>query len=87
MASDNTMFYDFGQKRDKSIEETLAIVYQALEEKGYNPTNQIVGYLMSGDPAYIPRLNDARNLIRQFQRDEIVEALVNHYLKETEAGK
>lgn len=43
MASDNTMFYDFGQKRDKSIEETLEIVYQALEAKGYNPTNQIVG--------------------------------------------
>ena len=52
-----------------------------LEEKGYNPINQIVGYLLSGDPAYIPRLNDARNLIRQHERDEIIEELVRSYLK------
>ena len=56
-------------------------VYESLEEKGYNPINQIVGYLLSGDPAYIPRLNDARNLIRQHERDEIIEELVRSYLK------
>ena len=56
----------------------------ALEEKGYNPINQIVGYLLSGDPAYIPRLNDARNLIRKYERDEIIEELVRSYLDKGE---
>ena len=79
--NDETMFYDFGQERQKNIKETLKTVYESLEEKGYNPINQIVGYLLSGDPAYIPRLNDARNLIRQHERDEIIEELVVSYLK------
>ena len=79
--NDKTMFYDFGQKRKKNIKETLKTVYESLEEKGYNPINQIVGYLLSGDPAYIPRLNNARNLIRQHERDEIIEELVVSYLK------
>ena len=55
-----------------------------MEEKGYNPINQIVGYLLSGDPAYIPRLNDARNLIRKHERDEIIEELVRAYLDKGE---
>ena len=59
---------------------TLQDVYNALEEKGYNPINQIVGYLLSGDPAYIPRHNDARNLILKHERDEIIEELVKSYL-------
>ncbi|MDY3659337.1 MAG: IreB family regulatory phosphoprotein, partial [Eubacteriales bacterium] len=67
------MFFDFGQNSQENIKQTLKTVYEALEEKGYNPINQIVGYLLSGDPAYIPRLNDARNLIRQHERDEIIE--------------
>lgn len=75
------MFYDFGQERQKNIKDTLKTVYESLEEKGYNPINQSVGYLLSGDPAYIPRLNDARNLIRQHERDEIIEELVVSYLK------
>ena len=79
--NDETMFYDFGQERQKNIKDTLKTVYESLEEKGYNPINQIVGYLLSGDPAYIPRLNDARNLIRQYERDEIIEELVVSYLK------
>lgn len=79
--NDETMFYDFGQERQKNIKDTLKTVYESLEEKGYNPINQIVGYLLSGDPAYIPRLNDARNLIRQHERDEIIEDLVVSYLK------
>ena len=66
------MFFDFGQNSQENIKQTLKTVYEALEEKGYNPINQIVGYLLSGDPAYIPRLNDARNLIRQHERDEII---------------
>ena len=57
-------------------------VYEALQEKGYNPINQIVGYLLSGDPAYIPRHQDARNLIRKLERDEIIEELMKSYLKD-----
>lgn len=75
------MFFDFDQNSQENIKQTLKTVYEALEEKGYNPINQIVGYLLSGDPAYIPRLNDARNLIRQHERDEIIEELVRSYLK------
>lgn len=77
---DETAVFDFGNQLPKDIHETLEIVYNALEEKGYNPINQIVGYLMSGDPAYIPRLNDARNLIKRHERDEIIEELVHAYL-------
>lgn len=62
--------------------DTLITVYQALEEKGYQPINQIVGYLLSGDPAYIPRHNDARNLIRKIERDELLEELVKSYLND-----
>ena len=79
--NDKTMFFDFGQERQEDIKQTLKTVYESLEEKGYNPINQIVGYLLSGDPAYIPRLNDARNLIRQHERDKIIEELVRSYLK------
>ncbi|MCQ2556423.1 IreB family regulatory phosphoprotein [Ligilactobacillus equi] len=78
---DETMYFDYNDKREKDVRETLETVYTALEEKGYNPINQIVGYLLSGDPAYIPRLNNARNLIRKHERDEIVEELVRSYLK------
>lgn len=80
---DETVRFDFGDNREKNVKETLTLVYAALEEKGYNPINQIVGYLLSGDPAYIPRHNDARNLIRRHERDEIVEELVKTYLKES----
>lgn len=79
--SDKTAIFDFGQQAPKNIRETMELVYAALEEKGYNPINQIVGYLMSGDPAYIPRLHDARNLIKRHERDEIIEELVHAYLK------
>ncbi|MHA8110917.1 IreB family regulatory phosphoprotein [Lactobacillaceae bacterium Melli_B4] len=76
---DKTMYFDFN-KAPKNVHDTLLIVYKTLEEKGYNPYNQIVGYLISGDPAYIPRFNDARNLIRRHERDEIIEELVRFYL-------
>ncbi|KRN18431.1 hypothetical protein FD14_GL001967 [Secundilactobacillus similis DSM 23365 = JCM 2765] len=79
---DKTMYFNFGDKQPKDVHDTLVTVYQALEEKGYNPINQIVGYLLSGDPAYIPRINDARNLIRKHERDEIIEELVRFYLNE-----
>ncbi|MDE3314683.1 IreB family regulatory phosphoprotein [Lacticaseibacillus zeae] len=77
---DQTVHFDFRDNNPKNVHETLETVYKALEEKGYNPINQIVGYLISGDPAYIPRYNDARNLIRKHERDEIIEELVRNYL-------
>ncbi|MCP3762645.1 IreB family regulatory phosphoprotein [Domibacillus sp. A3M-37] len=80
---DKTMRFNFPQEPyDENVKEVLLKVHSALEEKGYNPINQIVGYLLSGDPAYIPRHNDARNLIRRLERDEIIEELVKTYLKE-----
>ncbi|MFK5675961.1 MULTISPECIES: IreB family regulatory phosphoprotein [unclassified Ligilactobacillus] len=78
--TDKTVFFNFDADNPQSVHDTLVTVYQALEEKGYNPINQIVGYLLSGDPAYIPRLNNARNLIRKHERDEIIEELVRAYL-------
>ena len=80
--TDETVRFNFNEDNKKEVSETLAIVYRALEEKGYNPINQIVGYLLSGDPAYIPRYQDARNLIRRHERDEIMEELVKDYLSQ-----
>ncbi|MDJ1111358.1 MULTISPECIES: IreB family regulatory phosphoprotein [Macrococcus] len=64
----------------EEVRTVLLNVYNTLEERGYNPINQIVGYLLSGDPAYIPRHNDARNQIRRLDRDEIMEQLVSSYI-------
>ena len=81
---DKTMYFNFEDNNQKDVRETLETVYDALEKKGYDPINQIVGYLLSGDPAYIPLLNDARNLIRRHERDEIIEELVRSYLDKEE---
>lgn len=82
-SNDKTMKFNFKEEPfDREIKDVLLTVHQALEEKGYNPTNQIVGYLLSGDPAYIPRYNDARNLIRKVERDEVIEELVKFYIEE-----
>ena len=78
--TDETVRFSFDDTRKKEVSETLEIVYCALEEKGYNPINQIVGFLLSGDPAYIPRYRDARNLIRRHERDEVLEVLIRYYL-------
>ncbi|GAF20212.1 hypothetical protein JCM19046_4919 [Bacillus sp. JCM 19046] len=72
---------------DEEVRDVLLSVFDALEEKGYNPINQIVGYLLSGDPAYIPRHKDARTLIRKLERDELIETLVKSYLQEHGKGK
>jgi len=72
---------------ERDVQEVLMQVYNALQEKGYNPINQIVGYLLSGDPAYIPRHQDARNIIRKLERDEIIEELVKSYLKYNRGDK
>jgi uncharacterized protein (UPF0297 family) len=79
---DKTMRFNFPEEPiDTNVNEVLFTVYDALQEKGYNPINQIVGYLLSGDPAYIPRHKDARNIIRKIERDELIEELVKAYLK------
>ena len=80
MISDETV--SFKVEKDKNIKarEILKEVYHALEEKGYNPISQIVGYILSGDPTYITSHNDARNLIRQIERDELLEKMVKNYI-------
>lgn len=78
---DKTMKFNFQEgPMDDDAKEVLFAVYGALAEKGYNPINQIVGYLLSGDPAYIPRHKEARSLIRKLERDELIEELVKSYL-------
>lgn len=67
---------------EPSSQDILLKVYEVLSEKGYNPINQIVGYLISGDPAYIPRHEQARSLIRKRERDELIEELVRFYLEQ-----
>ena len=66
------------------IKDSIGKVYNSLREKGYNPTNQIVGYILSGDPTYITAHNNARNLINKFECDEILEEIVNFYLDEND---
>ncbi|HGI5003399.1 TPA: IreB family regulatory phosphoprotein [Streptococcus agalactiae] len=79
--TDETVRFRLDDSNKVEISETLTAVYRSLEEKGYNPINQIVGYVLSGDPAYVPRYNYARNQIRKYERDEIVEELVRYYLQ------
>ena len=73
---------NFEVERDNSIKakEILKEVYEALSEKGYNPVNQIVGYILSGDPTYITSYKNARSLIRQIERDELLERMVKNYI-------
>ena len=85
MGRNNTQFFQVVKEQEYDVASILKDVYEALKEKGYNPINQIVGYLISGDPAYIPRYNDARNLIRKHERDEIIEELVRNYLGKEQA--
>ncbi|RGS70920.1 IreB family regulatory phosphoprotein [Mitsuokella sp. AF21-1AC] len=79
MVSEETMMFRFGNDENKA-ERIIRSVCKAMEEKGYNPINQLVGYLLSGDPAYITSHNDARSLIRTLERDELLEELVRSYL-------
>jgi|SRR5690606_9876716 len=77
---DQTMKFSVKSEGEQSSEDVLLKVYDALLEKDYNPINQIVGYLLSGDPAYIPRHNNARSMIGKKERDELIEELVRFYL-------
>ena len=78
---DKTMHFDFNQNKGKNVYDTLQDVYNALEEKGYSPINQIVGYLMSGDPGYISNYKEARNKIMRIERTKLLEVLVTDFLK------
>ena len=78
--SDKTMMFKLDKEEESEVAQVLKEVYQALEEKGYNPIDQIVGYILSGDPTYITSYKDARSKIRQFEVDEMVEELVKSYL-------
>ncbi len=80
MVDDKTMNFKVEKDNNVKAREILKQVYQALAEKGYNPINQIVGYILSGDPTYITSHNDARNLIRLIERDELLEKLVKNYI-------
>ena len=76
-----TRMYDsFDRVEQKTIEEILTIVYDALEERGYNAIDQMVGYILSGDPSYITSHNNARNIIVRIERDDLVEELIKAYL-------
>ena len=80
MNFDKTMNFKLERDQDIYAQEILKQVYQALVEKGYNPINQLVGYILSGDPTYITSHNDARNKIRSIERDELLEKLVKYYI-------
>ena len=81
MDSENTMYFNGAGSGKNSTREILQEVYQSLEEKGYDPISQIVGYLISGDPAYITSYHNARNLMKKIERDELIEELVKFYLE------
>ena len=76
----NTQFFTVQKEPELQVRDVLEIVFRALSEKGYNPVNQIVGYIMSGDPTYITSYNSARSMICRLERDEILEELVRFYL-------
>ena len=79
---DYTRKFNVNLNRDEEIKVILSTVYSSLREKGYNPINQIVGYILSEDPTYITNHNNARTLIRQLDRDELLQVLLKNYLHE-----
>lgn len=81
MENNETQKFQFGISRDEYIKTIITSVYAALEEKGYNPISQMVGYILSGDPTYITSHNNARSLIRKVERDELLEVLVKNYIE------
>ena len=80
MSSDKTMSFNVEKEKNVKTKEILKEVYDALKEKGYNPINQIVGYILSGDPTYITSHKEARNIIRMIERDELLENMVKNYI-------
>lgn len=78
--NDRTMTFSIGDQTEQEIRNILTLVYDALKEKGYNPINQIVGYILSEDPTYITTHHNARSLIRKIDRDLLLQSLVRYYL-------
>ena len=78
--NEQTMTFSIGDDRERETRQILKAVYDALKEKGYNPINQIVGYILSEDPTYITSYNNARSLICRLDRDELLSELVRQYL-------
>ena len=78
--SSNTQYFKVAQEQNLRVAEVIAQVYKALKDKGYNPVNQIVGYIMSGDPTYITSHNNARSLIMKVERDELLEETLTYYI-------
>lgn len=76
-----TVKFNFMKPNSEDIKKMIKEVYDALVEKGYNPTSQMVGYLLSGDPTYVTSHNDARGKIRQYERDEVLEILLNSFIE------
>lgn len=77
----NTQYFKVNGEPELQVKEILEVVYNAMAEKGYNPVNQIVGYIMSGDPTYITSYKGARSMIMKVERDELVEELLKEYIK------
>ena len=77
----NTQYFKVKTEPEVQVKEVLDVVYTAMEEKGYNPVNQIVGYIMSGDPTYITSYKGDRSMIMKVERDELVEELLKEYIK------
>lgn len=77
---DKTVTFSVSDDKENQMKEILTQVYDALKQKGYNPTNQIVGYILSEDPTYITTFNNARSLIRKIDRDELLQSMVKTYL-------
>ena len=82
MSSETTHLFDLNEINDALVESTIRDVYDALEERGYNPINQLVGYLMSGDPGYISSHREARTKITKLDRTKIIETLVRNYMND-----
>ena len=76
----NTQFFSVQKEPELQVKDVIEIVYEALKEKGYNPVNQMVGYIMSGDPTYITSYNNARSKIMKVERDELVEEVLKFYI-------
>ena len=83
MKRNETVKFSVENEKAKEVKKIISEVYEALNEKGYNPINQIVGYIISGDPTYITSHNNARSMIRRLERDELLEELVKNYLKQS----
>ena len=77
----NTQYFKVEKEPQMKVSDVIDVVYHALSEKGYNPVNQVVGYIMSGDPTYITSYNGARSLIMKMERDELVEEMLKTYIK------